>query len=150
MRAERVGRDTLLAADRANGRRSAADACADAIRRRGLVLFRSRRIRPDGNRGVRCVDGVGPRIRNSRTALLSAVAVLIIACPCALGLATPMAIIVGAGRGAAAGVLIKNAEALETPGKGGHPHRRQNRHADRGEAAARIRKGSASVRRRGM
>jgi Cu+-exporting ATPase len=54
----------------------------------------------------------GPEPRFSY-ALLAAVAVLIIACPCALGLATPMSIMVGVGRGAQAGVLIKNAEALE-------------------------------------
>jgi P-type Cu+ transporter len=47
-------------------------------------------------------------------ALVNSVAVLIIACPCALGLATPMSIMVGTGRGASAGVLIRNAEALET------------------------------------
>lgn len=50
-------------------------------------------------------------------ALVNAVAVLIIACPCALGLATPMSILVGTGRGARAGVLIQSAEALETFGR---------------------------------
>ncbi|MGH8802768.1 MAG: heavy metal translocating P-type ATPase, partial [Casimicrobiaceae bacterium] len=55
---------------------------------------------------------VGPEPRLAY-ALVNAVAVLIIACPCALGLATPMSIMVGTGRGAAAGVLFKNAEALE-------------------------------------
>jgi P-type Cu+ transporter len=55
---------------------------------------------------------VGPEPRLAH-ALVNAVAVLIIACPCALGLATPIAIMVGTGRGATAGVLIKNAEALE-------------------------------------
>ncbi|MGH9532848.1 MAG: copper-translocating P-type ATPase, partial [Terriglobales bacterium] len=55
---------------------------------------------------------VGPEPRLAY-ALVNAVAVLIIACPCALGLATPMAIMVGTGHGARAGVLIKNAEALE-------------------------------------
>ncbi len=57
------------------------------------------------------VFGPEPRFAH---AIVNAVAVLIIACPCALGLATPMAIMVGTGRGAHAGVLIKNAEALET------------------------------------
>ena len=55
---------------------------------------------------------LGPQPRLAY-ALVNAVAVLIVACPCALGLATPMAIMVGVGRGAHAGVLIKNAEALE-------------------------------------
>jgi len=55
---------------------------------------------------------LGPEPRFAH-AIVNAVAVLIIACPCALGLATPMAIMVGTGRGAQSGVLIKNAEALE-------------------------------------
>jgi Cu+-exporting ATPase len=54
--------------------------------------------------------GPEPRLAH---AIVAAVAVLIIACPCALGLATPMSIMVGTGRGATAGVLIKNAESLE-------------------------------------
>lgn len=56
------------------------------------------------------LSGPEPRLAH---AVINAVAVLIIACPCALGLATPMSIMVGTGRGAAMGVLIKNAEALE-------------------------------------
>jgi Cu+-exporting ATPase len=55
---------------------------------------------------------IGPQPRLAH-ALVNAVAVLIIACPCALGLATPMAIMVGTGRGASSGILIRNAEALE-------------------------------------
>src|SRR5215475_3841327 len=57
------------------------------------------------------VFGPEPRLAH---ALVNAVAVLIIACPCALGLATPMSIMVGVGRGAREGALVKNAEALET------------------------------------
>jgi P-type Cu+ transporter len=60
---------------------------------------------------VWAVFGPEPRMAH---ALVNAVAVLIIACPCALGLATPMSIMVGTGRGAQGGVLIRNAEALET------------------------------------
>ena len=64
-------------------------------------------------------------------ALIAAVAVLIIACPCALGLATPMSIMVGVGKGAQHGVLIRDAEALERMEKVDTLVRRQDRHADR-------------------
>ena len=57
--------------------------------------------------------GLGPQPRYAH-ALVNAVAVLIIACPCALGLATPMSIMVGVGRGAREGILVRDAEALET------------------------------------
>ena len=60
------------------------------------------------------IFGPQPRLAH---ALINAVAVMIIACPCALGLATPMSIMVGTGRGARAGVLIRNAEALEVLAK---------------------------------
>jgi Cu+-exporting ATPase len=56
---------------------------------------------------------LGPEPRFAH-ALVNAVAVLIVACPCALGLATPMAVMVGTGRGAQSGILIRNSEALET------------------------------------
>jgi Cu+-exporting ATPase len=112
MRAERVGRDTLLSqivqmVGQAQRSRAPIQRLADkvsawfvpAVIASAVVAF-----------GVWLMIGPEPRFAY---ALLSAVAVLIIACPCALGLATPMSIMVGVGRGATAGVLIKNAEALE-------------------------------------
>jgi heavy metal translocating P-type ATPase len=112
MRAERVGRETLLAqivkmVGEAQRTRAPIQRLADrisfffvpAVVVSAVVAF-----------VAWSVWGPEPRFAH---ALLGAVAVLIIACPCALGLATPMAIMVGAGRGARAGVLIRNAEALE-------------------------------------
>ena len=113
MRAERVGDDTLLAqivrmVGEAQRSRAPIQRLADRDRR----VFRAGRGRwsPCSRSSRGRSWGPEPRLAH---ALVSAVAVLIIACPCALGLATPMAIMVGTGRGAAAGVLIKNAEALE-------------------------------------
>lgn len=112
MRAERVGSDTLL------GQivKMVAEAQASRAPIQGLVDKVSAIFVPV----VLAVSVLtfvlwmwfGPEPRLS-TAIINAVAVLIIACPCALGLATPMSIMVGVGRGAQEGVLMKNAEALE-------------------------------------
>jgi Cu+-exporting ATPase len=112
MRAERVGSDTLLArivqmVGEAQRSRAPIQRLADvvasyfvpAVVAAALLTF-----------VAWAVFGPEPRLAH---ALISAVAVLIIACPCALGLATPMSIMVGVGRGAQAGVLIKHADALE-------------------------------------
>ena len=112
MRAERVGRDTMLArivAMVAEAQRSRApiqrlaDRVAAVFVPAVIVVAAVAFI-------VWAVAGPDPKLAH---ALIVAVTVLIIACPCALGLATPMSIMVGVGRGARLGVLIKNAEALE-------------------------------------
>ncbi|HEV3306497.1 MAG TPA: heavy metal translocating P-type ATPase [Candidatus Sulfotelmatobacter sp.] len=112
MRAERVGSETLLArivqlVGQAQRSRAPIQRLADRVAKWFVPIVVA----------VAVITFVawfllGPQPRFAH-ALVNAVAVLIIACPCALGLATPMAIMVGVGRGARAGVLIKNAEALE-------------------------------------
>ena len=112
MRAERVGSETLLAqivrmVSEAQRTRAPIQRLADTISGYfvpAVVLIAVLTF------VVWALTGPEPRLAY---ALVNAVAVLIIACPCALGLATPMSIMVGTGRGATAGVLVKNAEALE-------------------------------------
>jgi P-type Cu+ transporter len=112
MLAERVGEATLLAqivrmVSEAQRSRAPIQRLADAVSAWFVPAVVAIAL------GTALVWGLwGPEPRFAH-ALLNAVAVLIIACPCALGLATPMAIMVGTGRGAREGVLIKNAEALE-------------------------------------
>jgi Cu+-exporting ATPase len=112
MRAERVGSETMLA--------RIVQMVAEAQRSRAPIQALADRV---AGWFVPAVLGIavltfilwfllGPEPRLAH-ALVNAVAVLIIACPCALGLATPMSIMVGVGRGAQIGVLVKNAEALE-------------------------------------
>src|SRR3954468_17560411 len=113
MRAERVGSETLLArivqmVGQAQRSRAPIQRLADRV----AAWFVSTVVAVAAITFIAWIlFGPQPRLAH---ALVNAVAVLIIACPCALGLATPMAIMVGTGRGAHAGVLIKNAEALET------------------------------------
>jgi Cu+-exporting ATPase len=112
MRATRVGRDTMLS--------QIVRMVAEAQRSRAPVQALADKVSSWFVPAVILVAAlafvvwalVGPEPRLSH-ALVNAIAVLIIACPCALGLATPMSIMVGTGRGASAGVLVKNAQALE-------------------------------------
>ncbi|WP_426693472.1 heavy metal translocating P-type ATPase [Sphingomonas sediminicola] len=112
VRAERVGRDTMLS--------QIVRMVAEAQRSRAPIQALADKVSAWFVPGVALVaviafvvwSFVGPEPRLAH-ALVNAIAVLIIACPCALGLATPMSIMVGTGRGATAGVLVKNAEALE-------------------------------------
>jgi P-type Cu+ transporter len=112
MRAERVGSDTLLAqivrmVGEAQRSRAPIQRLADAVAAWFVPLVVLVAVITFV---VWAVFGPEPSYVYG---LVNAVAVLIIACPCALGLATPMSVMVGTGRGATAGVLIKNAEALE-------------------------------------
>jgi Cu+-exporting ATPase len=113
MRADRIGADTLLA--QIVGMVSAAQRTRAPIQRLADVVagyfVPAVLLASVLTFIVWAVYGPQPHYAH---ALVNAVAVLIIACPCALGLATPMAIMVGTGRGASEGVLISNAEALET------------------------------------
>jgi Cu+-exporting ATPase len=112
MRAERIGRDTILS--------QIVRMVAEAQRSRAPIQKLADQVSGWFVPAVVFISVatfitwslVGPEPRLSH-ALVNAIAVLIIACPCALGLATPMSIMVGTGRGAQAGVLVKNAEALE-------------------------------------
>ena len=112
MRAERVGSETFLAqivrmVSEAQRSRAPVQKLADRVAAYFVPAVVLVAILTFAIWGV-----FGPEPKMAH-ALLNAVAVLIIACPCALGLATPMAIMVGTGRGALAGILIKNAESLE-------------------------------------
>ena len=116
MVAERVGRDTMLArivqmVSEAQRSRAPIQRLADAVAGYFVPLVVVAAII---TAAAWAMWGPEPKLAY---ALVNAVAVLIIACPCALGLATPMSIMVGTGRGATAGVLVKKAEALEVFGK---------------------------------
>ncbi len=134
MRAERVGAETLLAqivrmVAEAQRSRAPIQRLADVVSGYFVPAVIAVAVAH-----VRRLGLLGPEPRLAH-ALVNAVAVLIIACPCALGLATPMSIMVATGKGATLGVLFRNAEAIETLREGRHARRRQDRNADRREAA---------------
>ena len=116
MRAERIGSETVLArivemVAQAQRSRAPIQSLADRVSSffvPGVILAALTAF------GVWSAFGPAPAMA---FAIVNAVAVLIVACPCALGLATPMSIMVGTGRAARAGVLVRNAEALEMLGK---------------------------------
>ena len=113
MRATRVGRDTALArivelVQRAQGSKAPIQRLADRIAEVFVPIVILTAI---ATFVVWFVAGPEPRLTYALTAFIS---VLVIACPCAMGLATPTAIMVGTGRGAEAGILIRGGEALET------------------------------------
>ena len=112
MRAERVGADTTLAGiirlvDEATSSKAPIEKIADRIS--GVFVPAVIAVAVVD---VRRVDGAAGG--SVAWALSHAISVLVISCPCALGLATPTAIMVGTGRGAACGILVKSAEALGT------------------------------------
>jgi Cu+-exporting ATPase len=112
MQAERVGSDTLLAqivrmVSEAQRSRAPIQRLADQVSGWFVPLVLAVAVVTFAAWAT-----YGPEPRTAH-AIVNAVAVLIIACPCALGLATPMSIMVGTGRGAEAGVLFRNAESLE-------------------------------------
>jgi len=116
VRAAKVGADTMLAqiirmVQQAQASRAPIQRLADAISAYFVPVVIAIAI---ATFAVWFVAGPTPTLTQ---ALVSAVAVLIIACPCALGLATPLSIMVGTGKGARAGILIRSAEALETAHK---------------------------------
>ncbi|WAJ46630.1 heavy metal translocating P-type ATPase [Mycobacterium sp. Aquia_216] len=116
VRAAKVGADTMLAqiirmVQQAQASRAPIQRLADAISAYFVPVVIATAI---ATFAIWFVVGPAPTLTQ---ALVSAVAVLIIACPCALGLATPLSIMVGTGKGARAGILIRSAEALETAHK---------------------------------